>query len=173
MEYPHKLSLRILIILLLILIYPEIYSLFLFLTKTISFLILKLIYPSAILQGNSFLIKNTTFNLISACIALPAYYFLYFLILMTKEIKLKILVKLVIVGTLLIMIMNIFRIDFLISLYLEFGKTWFNYIHLFFWKFISLFYVVLVWIYLTRRYNVSSIPGYSDLSYLYSKSIFR
>ena len=173
MKYLEKLSLRILIILLLFLIYDYIYLIALPITTYLSFIFLKLLQYSPTLLNNSISINNTTFSFIPACVALPAYYLLLILILTTKDLDFKKSTKLFFFGSLLILVMNILRIDLLIAAFISFGKHWFDTLHLVFWKFVSGIYVALVWIFLTRIYKIKSIPAYTDIKYLYEKSILK
>ena len=155
------------------LIYEDIYTILLPLTKFISFILLEIIGTSASILGNSIIVGNNSFNLISSCVALPAYYLLLFLILTTKDISLKKSFLVFFSGIFLILIMNVIRIDLLIIAFVKFGKPWFDYIHIFFWKFVSGVYVAIVWIWLTKKNKINSIPIYDDLKYLYSRSLFK
>jgi hypothetical protein len=69
--------------------------------------------------------------------------------------------------------MNILRIDLLIAAFVSLGKEWFDTIHLVFWKFVSGVYVALVWIFLSKKYKIRSIPIYTDIKYLYNKSFLK
>jgi len=46
------------------------------------------------------------------------------------------------------------------------GSRLFETVHLFFWKILSGVVVVIIWIYLTRKYKITSIPVYDDIKYL-------
>jgi len=173
MKYQDKLILRILIIFLVFLLYDHSYLLFSQLTKYLGYLSLNLFGYGVNLINNNLIVNNQTFALISACIALPAYYLLFFLILITKDIKSKDSVKIFLVGSLLILLMNVIRIDLLIMSFIHLGKNFFDSIHLIFWKFVSGIYVALVWIFLSKKYKIKNIPVYSDLKYLYSKSLLK
>ncbi len=172
MRYEDNLLLRVLVILLAILLYQDVYPILLPLTKYLSTILLNLLYDVEIIE-NSLLVNSQSFSFIPACIALPAYYLLFFLILGTKDLSLKKSAKLSFVGSILILVMNIIRVDILIMAFLEFGKRWFDSVHLFFWKFVSGIYVALVWIFLTKKYKIKTIPFYDDLKYFYSRSIFQ
>ena len=76
-------------------------------------------------------------------------------------------------GSLLILGMNLLRIIILIVLDVEFGKDYFDAVHLIFWNFVSGVYIALVWIFLVKKFKVSKIPYYSDLKYFYKKSFLR
>lgn len=148
------------------------YFIFLWLTKNLSYFGLNIFYPVRLIN-NSIVVNNHAFTFISACVALPAYYLLLFLILTTKDIDFKHSVKLFFIGSLLILLLNIIRIDLLIISFINFGKDFFDSIHLVFWKFVSGLYVALVWIFLSKWYKIKNIPVYSDLKYLYSKSLLK
>ena len=172
MKYEDSFLLRVLTILLAMLLYQDIYSIFLPLTKYLSTISLNLLYNVKAIE-NTLLVGNQSFSLIPACVALPAYYLLFFLVLGTKDLSLRKSTKLLVIGSILILAMNIIRIDLLIIAFLEFGKSWFDSIHLFFWKFVSGVYVALVWIFLTKKYKIKTIPFYDDLRYFYSRSILK
>ena len=172
MRYEDNFLLRILIILLAILLYPEVYTILLPLTKYFSTIILSMLYNLEVIE-NSLLVNSQSFSLIPACIALPAYYLLFFLVLGTKDLSLNKSRKILLLGSILILAMNIIRIDLLIIAFIEFGKRWFDSIHLFFWKFVSGIYVALIWIILTKKYKIRAIPFYDDLKYFYSRSILN
>ena len=78
-------------------------------------------------------------------------------------------IKLFFIGSLLILLMNIFRIDILILSSVKFGKVWFDAIHMIFWKFLSTLYVAFVWIFLVKKFKIKTIPIYSDIKYLINK----
>ncbi len=172
MRYEDNLLLRVLVILLAILLYQDVYTILLPLTKYLSAITLNLLYNIEVIE-NSILVNGQSFSFVSACIALPAYYLLLFLTLGTKDLSLKKSTKILLLGSSLILTMNIIRIDLLIMAFSEFGKRWFDSVHLFFWKFVSGVYVAIVWIILTKKYKIRTIPFYDDLKYFYSRSIFQ
>src|SRR3989338_5404729 len=53
---------------------------------------------------------------------------------------------------------------------IKYGLNYFDMIHLFFWTFVASTYVALIWIFLTRKMKIKSIPAYSDIKYLYEKA---
>ncbi len=173
MKYEYRLIVRI--FLALIIPYKIFYPLFTFITIYPSFLITKLLYPGAVLYYSEKIISlcSRTLDFVPACIAASAYYLLLLLILLTKDIKLKDRVYMFLIGAALILAMNIVRIEILIIALLEFGKSWFDSVHLLFWRFLSSVYVFLVWIYLVKKFKVKSIPVYSDLKDLYKKSSLK
>jgi len=122
--------------------------------------------------GNNVFIDGQSLEFISACVATSAYYLLALLILLTKDIKLKDRLYLMLYGSLLILIMNIIRIDILLYVLVEFGQNWFEKFHIFFWHVVSSIYVALVWIFLSYKFKVEGVPIYSDFKYLLSLSVF-
>ena len=166
MDYQKSLTIRI-IIALIVFIIPY---------KFINFILLKITlygsYPLLLLNynplmiNNSFVINNYILKMISACVATSAYYLLFILIISTKDIKLKDSIKLFLIGSFLILLANIVRIDILIYIFLEFGKNLFEKIHIIFWQFLSSIYVALVWIFLIRKFKIKNIPVYGDIIYL-------
>lgn len=140
------------------------------LTIYTSYLVLASYHPTIV--ANSLVINNISFQFIGACIAVYAYYFLWLLCLLTKDILLKDRIKIIFFGFFLIFTMNILRIALVIILATDYGFFWFNLVHLFFWKFLSGVYVALVWIMLVKVYRIEKIPAYDDLKTLY-KASFR
>ncbi len=173
MKHEYSLIIRVLIAVFVALFYNYLYLIFTPISVYSSWFLLKILGYEAIIHGSKLSINGAQFIFVEACIALAAYYLLLLLILFTKDLSLKMSAKLFLLGSLLILIMNIIRIDLLVVLFIEAGKRYFDIVHLAFWKFIAGIYVALVWILLVRKYNVKSIPIYSDLKELYKKTIFR
>ena len=129
-------------------------------------------YHPKLISDASFIIQNNKLNFIPACTAASAYLLLALLTLTTK-IEFKKAGKIFLLGSLLILVANIIRIDMLIITLIEFGSKAFETIHLVFWKILSSIYVVLVWIFLTKWFKIQNIPMYSDakeITDLYKKS---
>ncbi len=170
MKYEKELIIRVLIALAIFLIpYNIFYTFFLNLTLYLSYFFLLFKY-NPIIDGNLIIINNQALRFIPACIATSAYYLLALLVLSTKDIKPRKRLFMFIIGSSLILVTNVIRIDVLIYTFLEFGKNLFNLIHLFFWTIISSVYVVIVWLFLTGVFKIKTIPIYSDFIYLYKKS---
>jgi exosortase/archaeosortase family protein len=127
------------------------------------------LYLPIILVDNSVIVNSVTFEFIEACIAVSAYLIFVSLALLTRNLSSKRRVKIIGIGLLSIFIVNILRIQILINVYFVFGKNYFDSIHLLFWHILSSVFVFLLWVYLTKRYKVKSIPVYTDLKYLLKK----
>jgi len=138
-------------------------------TVYISLFLLRISGFSPLLIQDTVIMGETIVTFIPACIAASAYYLLFILILLTKDLSFKTALKLFIYGSLLILAMNIIRIYIAILVLLKLGVNYFDAIHLFFWYGISSLYVALVWIFLTKVLKIKTIPIYSDVVYLYKK----
>ena len=168
MNYKERLIIRIFIALILFIIpYNIINFILLKLTLYGSYPLLLLKY-NPIINNNGFIIDKSILNIISACVATSAYYLLFMLIIFTKDIKLKTSINLFLLGSFLILIANILRIDVLIYIFLEYGRNFFDKFHIFFWQFTSSVYVALIWIFLIWKFKIKNIPIYSDIIYLLS-----
>ena len=170
--YYSNLIIRFLIALIVTLNYNLFYVILMPITVYLSYFILNLFY-SPLLIGNSIGINNIGYNFIGACVASAAYYLLFILIIGIKQLNWKRGLKMFFVGSLLILAMNVLRVVILIVLSTEFGKNYFDAVHLIFWNFVSGVYVAFVWIFLVKKFKVDKIPFYSDLKYLYKKSLFK
>ena len=124
-------------------------------------------YNPVIISQTSFLIEQHKLNFIPACTAASAY-LLLILLALTTDLPLKKILKTIGFGSLLILIANIVRIDILIITLIESGSQAFETIHLIFWKILSSVYVVLVWIFLTKKLKINNIPIYSDFKEIYT-----
>lgn len=170
MQYEYKLILRILIAILLLTIpFNIFYWLLLKPTLYLSYLPLLTKYKDITIGNDYLLINNNILKFTLACIATATYYLLILLLLLTKNIGFIKLIRMLFSGILLILTFNIIRIDLLIVIYIEYGIIWFNNLHLLFWKFLSSFIVVLIWLYLCYKFKIKNIPAYSDLKFLIKK----
>ncbi len=167
MKYYWSLSFRLFIAVIFTVFYDVFYSIIYPLTVYPAYFFTNLFY-GAYLVGNSIFVSGNVVNIIPACVAGIAYSLLLFLILFTKGISFGKGLKMFVVGSLLILVMNVLRIDLLIYVLVEFGSDLFDKVHLVFWNFISGLYVAFVWIFLVKKFRVSSIPIVSDVKYLYT-----
>lgn len=142
------------------------YFLFLPLTKYPVFFGLKLFYDPVLLDNVIFVGKHTI-EIVGACIAGSAYYFLLILNFSTAKIKAADRVKLILTTFGIFFLINVIRIFVLSIMYLE-GSPLFDVTHKLFWYFGSTIFVVLIWFFGTYVYKVTTIPFYTDLKYMYS-----
>ncbi len=168
MKYYKNLGLRLILAVLFVVFYGFYEKILSPLTVYPSYFIIDLFYNANLINGAIF-IENYVIKFIPACIAVLAYALLFFLIILTKDINLRKGIKFFFVGALLILTMNILRIDLLLFILIEFGDNMFDKVHLLFWNFVSGIYVALVWIYLIKKYKIKEIPVVSDIKELYKR----
>lgn len=168
MKYGIKLIIRIIIAIIIALSSKLYYFILAPITLYATYAITKLFTPIT-LQSNKFFIDGLTLEFVPACVAVAAYILLSLLILLTKDIGCKKLIKLFLLGFFLIFIANIIRIELMIYVLTNFGSNLFKTLDLFFWKVLSTIYIVFVWIFLTRLFKINTIPIYSDIKYLLKK----
>ncbi len=168
MEYYKNLGLRIGLAILVSIFLRLFEKIFYAITVYPSYWLLNFFYNANLVE-NSIFIGNKVIRFIPECIAVLAYVALLFLILFTKGINWKKSAKLFILGSLLILGMNILRIVILSVILVEFGSDMFNKFHLLFWNFVSGIYVALVWIFLVLKFKIKDIPIVSDVKELYKR----
>lgn len=137
-----------------------------------SYILLVSFFDVAV-KGKILLVNGFPFDIVEACVATTAYYLLWLLCFLTKDIKLKIRFKLLFYGFLLIFGMNLIRISLLVFIAMKYGFAWFTLVHLAFWNFVTGIYVALVWIFLVMKFRVYGIPVYDDLRTLYKTAFSK
>lgn len=171
MKYLCKLTVRIVLALLVAILNTKlIYLIFSKLTFYLTYLSL-FFYKPMIFESN-LLVNNESLKFVPACTAGSAYVLLILLILLTKDIGFKKRIYMFLLGSFLILVANVMRLDLLIIIFISYSKDLFSSLHMFFWKVLSSIYVALVWIFLVYRFKVKDIPVYSDILYL-TKSLKR
>ncbi len=111
-------------------------------------------------------------EIIDACVAGSAYYLLLVLNLSVPSIKFKKRLFIIFFSWLIFFLANISRI--LILSYLAISDSAnFVLIHKIFWYFLSVVFVVLIWFFEVKFFNIKFIPFYSDFKFLYKKSLFK
>jgi len=168
MEYYRKLSLRLILVVIFVIFYGFYDKILSPLTVYPSYFIIDLFYNANLIDGSIF-IENYIIKFIPACIAVLAYALLFFLIVLTKNINFKKSLKIFLFGSLLILLMNIIRIDLLLFILVKFGDNMFDKVHLLFWNFVSGVYVAFVWIFLVEKFKIQEIPIISDVKELYKR----
>lgn len=121
----------------------------------------------AVLNGAVLTIGNYEFEFIDACIGIAAYYFLWILAMLVKDVTVRMRAKIVLLSFLMLFLGNIVRIALLMIITFWFGVDVFYIIHMVWWKLISGIYVAIVWIAVVKYFNAESIPAYDDLRYLW------
>jgi exosortase/archaeosortase family protein len=147
------------------------YFIFLPLTKFPVFYLLNFFYEPVVFE-NVIFILGKSIEIVNACVAGSAYYFLLILNLSTPNIKWTKRIKMVFFGFLTFLGINILRIFILSIMYLN-DSQFFDFTHKLFWYLGSTLFIVVIWFVQVRKNKVKSIPFYSDLKYIYGKSNFK
>src|SRR3989344_4726283 len=126
MKYQFKLILRV--ILAFVLNSTLWYWLLILPTILFPYVLIRIFGFEAGLSLSRFTIYSGNFALefVEACVASVAYYLLALLILTTKDIEWKKMLKMFVFGGLLIFAMNVFRVTLIIILLLTLGGNWFD-----------------------------------------------
>ena len=148
------------------------YFIFTPLTVYPVYFLLDLFFDAVLLSKTNILVNNLPIELISACIAGAAYYLLLVLNLSTPKIKLKTRINAIIFSFVAFLVLNILRIFVLSSLAIK-GFAYFNVTHTVFWYGFSTIIVVAIWFAEVKIYKIKEIPFYSDLRFLYKKSLMK
>ena len=153
---------------LLVALSSSIFSFFLLpLTMYTTYFLLRLFSSVQMIEG-ALQFGEVRFLFIPACAATLAYILLLECILLTRGISFQKALKMFFCGALAVFFMNVLRILLLIWVYVEYGKNYFDVLHILFWQFVSVFFVVAVWIALVEYFHIKAIPMWSDV-----KDIFR
>lgn len=151
--------------------FKYIYFLFTPLTTYPVAYLLGLFYHVSVM-GNSILIgSNTIIEIIGACVAGAAYFFLLMLNLAIPNVKWQKRGLMIVFSFAIFLIINILRIFFLGIMY-DSGSLFFEITHKIFWYLGSTLFVVLIWFLEVKIFKIKTIPFYTDLKSLYKKSIF-
>lgn len=164
MRYEYSLLIRLAT---LVIFLPSLlYKIFSPLTIYPIYFIYYLLGYSPSLSNNILAVNNYNLAFIEACISPYAYYMLLALVMLTKDIQLSSRLKMLLLGSILILIINLSRIIILIQILLNAGVNAFYNIHIAIWLLGSTVFIVLLWLFLIKIFKISSIPIYSDLMYL-------
>ena len=153
---------------------PNLYLFYFLLTPItvkLSYLLIKIAYPSSVLEGNIIFIGETSVKLIKACIAGSAYYLLFFLNLSVPRIKILKRISMVVFGFALFLIINIVRIYFLVWMYFSYGYNLFESFHKVLWYGLGSVFIVVVWFIEVKVFSIQKIPVVDDLKNLYKSSL--
>jgi len=143
------------------------FNLFLFylvftpLTVYPSFFILRVIYDATLVSSTTIFLKGFYANIIPACIAGSAYYFLLIINLSTPM-KLKTRILSIFFLVFVFLFLNVLRIIFFASLIFK-GFQYFDVAHSATWYFGSTILIILIWFANVKIFNIEKIPIYSDI----------
>lgn len=139
------------------------------LTEYPVYWILNFIY-GATLDGSTVLIEGVLpIEIVGACVAGSAY--LLFLILNLSTPNIGYLKRLKLLGVAFgsFLIINILRI-LVLSFMIVAESSSFDFVHSFFWYFLSTIFVVGVWFFEVKKFNIKDVPFYSDIRFLLKHS---
>jgi exosortase/archaeosortase family protein len=147
------------------------YLLFSPLTFYPSYWLLNLFYDASIcISCNNIptiLISALRIEIIGACVAGSAYYFLLILNLATPKIQIEKRLKMLGLGFGVFLVLNILRIFSMGLLYVS-GSPLFDFAHKFIWYIGTTLFVVGIWFIEVKLFKIKEIPFYSDVKELYS-----
>ena len=165
---PFNILIRYLILLGLMFSLPLIYKILTPLTIYPTIFLLKLFYQVSYLNSMIILNSKTIIYIIPACIAGSAYLLLLILNL-SLPMSLKKRIRTILFSLTLLLSLNILRIFSLIILY-DNSFRFFDITHKLFWYGLSTLFVILIWFYTVKKFNIKEIPIYTDIKYLSKKS---
>ncbi|MBS3086236.1 pacearchaeosortase [Candidatus Pacearchaeota archaeon] len=131
--------------------------------------LLNLFFPVSLISETIILVQEIPIEIIEACVAGSAYYFLLILNLTTSGIKTKTRVYMILFAFFLFLIINIIRIFFLSLLAIS-GSSFFDITHIVFWYALSTLFVIGIWFIQVKVFRIKEIPIYSDIKFLYKQS---
>jgi len=147
------------------------YEIFLPLTKYPVYWFIQIFFDPVMI-GNTLTIGPKIIEIVGACVAGSAYYFLLILNLGTPEIKSSLRIKLIFLSFLGFLIVNIIRIIILSVMYIQ-NSPIFDFVHKLLWYFGSTILIVLIWFLEVKIFKIEKIPFYSDLKGLYQLSSLK
>ena len=118
----------------------------------------------ALIIGNSIHFKRIIFEIVPACIAGSAFYLMFILVFSTAEIKLRKRIAILVSSFALLFVFNMSRLVFLVSIV---RTSYFETVHWLLWNFVSVIFVVGIWILMVYLFHLKTTPIYSDLKYLF------
>jgi exosortase/archaeosortase family protein len=110
-----------------------------------------------------FLYNFSAVYIVDACVAGSAYYLLFILIFSTRSIKLIERAKLILIAFASLLLLNVLRISLMTIIT---GTILFDSVHLIFWYFISILFIIIIWFTLVKKFNIKEIPILSDVKFL-------
>ena len=172
MYYIVSLIIRLTLSFILVLIPFNIFQLlFTKITIYIVFFLLKIADTTAVLGKYSVKyaidIQGVTVNIVPLCVTASAYYLLFLLVFLVKDVKFLSRLKMIFLGIFFIFLMNLVRIIILIWVLINKGDLFAN-LHTFLWFILSTVYVIALWLFFSYIYEIKTIPIYSDIKYLLS-----
>lgn len=131
------------------------------------FFLISLFYESSVFE-NIINFNSQCLEIIPSCISISAYYLLLILNLSTANIKIKKRLLVILTSFLFLLVLNILRIFFL-GIISSYDMQTFEILHKFTWYFLSTIFIILIWFFHVKYFEIKSIPFYSDVRFILEK----
>lgn len=144
-----------------------IYKVFSGLTIYSVVVLLKLFFEEVVVSGKIIIVGLSVVEIVPACVAGSAYLLLLILNL-SVDMDWKKRIKSILLSFAILFVLNVLRIVFLTSLYVN-DSVFFDFSHKFFWYGLSTFFVVGIWFFVVKVFSIKKVPVYSDVKYFLKK----
>lgn len=139
------------------------------LTKYPVYWLLSIFYSASLTNSTIFLSESYPLVFVGACIAGSAYLLFLILNLSTPNIRFFKRLKLLGIAFGSFLVLNILRI-FILGFLVVNNAPSYDFIHSFFWYFLSTGFVIGIWFFEVKKFKIKKIPFYSDIKYLLNKT---
>jgi exosortase/archaeosortase family protein len=133
-----------------------------------SYWLFTLVFDASLYQNLILLNSTSVIEIIPSCVMGSAYYLLLILNLSVPGIKLGKRLFMIVSAFLTLLIINVLRIFLLGVLYTS-NSPWSDPLHVFFWYFLSIIFILGIWFAQTKIFKIKEIPFYSDIKFLYQE----
>ena len=134
-----------------------------------SYFLFNLVFDASLYNNLILINSNSVIEIIPSCVMGSAYYLLLILNLSVPNIKLGKRLFMILSSFLTLLIINVLRIFLLGTLYTS-NSPWSDPLHVFFWYFLSIIFVLGIWFVQTKIFRIKEIPFYSDIKFIYSNT---
>lgn len=141
------------------------YAIFQPLTAYPVFWVLDIFYEASMENFVVSIVGCYPIEIVGACVAGSAYLLFLILNLSTPNIKPVKRLKLLGIAFGSFLVLNIIRI-LILSFLIVIESTAFEFVHTFFWYFVSIVFVAAVWFYEVKKFNIKDVPFYSDVKFI-------
>ena len=143
------------------------YEIFTPITVYLSTLILNILSPGTVSIASTIVFKDLLIEIVPACVAGAAYYFLFILCMSIPIKPLSRRIKIIIFSLGVFLIFNVTRIIIFATIA---DTKYFEATHFFFWYFLSTVLVVSIWFLTVYTFKIKEIPVYTDVKELFNKT---
>jgi len=129
--------------------------------------LLGLFFEEVVVSGKMIIISMSVVEIVPACVAGSAYLLLLILNL-SVDMSWEKRIKSILFSFGVLFVLNVLRIVFLTSLYIN-ESVFFDFSHKLFWYGLSTVFVVGIWFFVVKVFKIKEIPIYSDVRYFLKK----